>query len=76
MNWIEQQTGRFSNLSVLDGAASGVFSVPFAKEGAKVTALEPSPILHDMLKDNANHCVTLKTLNQSFEDAQLEELAA
>ena len=36
MNWIEQQTGRFSNLSVLDvGAASGVFSVPFAKEGAK-----------------------------------------
>lgn len=49
MNWIEQQTGRFSNLSVLDvGAASGVFSVPFAKEGAKVTALEPSPILHDM----------------------------
>ena len=50
MNWIEQQTGRFSNLSVLDGAASGVFSVPFAKEGAKVTALEPSPILHDMLK--------------------------
>ena len=76
MNWIEQQTGRFSNLSVLDvGAASGVFSVPFAKEGAKVTALEPSPILHDMLKDNANHYgVTLKTLNQSFEDAQLEEL--
>lgn len=32
MNWIEQQTGRFSNLSVLDiGVASGVFSVPFAK---------------------------------------------
>lgn len=51
MNWIEQQTGRFSNLSVLDiGVASGVFSVPFAKEGAKVTALEASPILHDMLK--------------------------
>lgn len=76
MNWIEQQIGRFSNLSVLDiGAASGVFSVPFAKEGAKVTALEPSPILHDMLKNNANHYdVSLKTLNQSFEDAQLEEL--
>lgn len=51
MNWIEQQTGRFSNLSVLDiGVASGVFSVPFAKEGAKVTALKASPILHDMLK--------------------------
>lgn len=49
MNWIEQQTGRFSNLSVLDiGASSGVFSIPFTKEGAKVTALEPSPILHDM----------------------------
>lgn len=76
MDWIERQTGAFSDLSILDiGAASGVFSVPFAKEGAKVTALEPSPILHDMLKDNAYHFgVTLETINQSFEDARIDEL--
>lgn len=37
--------------------------------------MEASPILHDMLKNNANHYgVALKTLNQSFEDARLEEL--
>lgn len=76
MDWIERQTGAFSDLSILDiGAASGVFSMPFAKEGAKVTALEPSPILHDMLKDNAYHFgVTLETINQSFEDACIDEL--
>ena len=32
MSWIENQTGAFKNLSILDvGAASGVFSIPFAK---------------------------------------------
>ncbi|PNZ70058.1 class I SAM-dependent methyltransferase [Staphylococcus croceilyticus] len=77
MDWVEKQTGSFSNLSILDvGAASGVFSVPFAKEGAKVTSLEPSPILHDMLQENAHHYgVTLDTINQSFEDVRIEELS-
>lgn len=76
MDWIERQTGAFSNLSILDvGAASGVFSVPFAKEGATVTTLEPSPILHEMLQENAHHYgVTLETIHQSFEDARKEEL--
>lgn len=75
MNWVEKQTGPFSNLSVLDvGAASGVFSIPFAKEGAKVTTLEPSPILHDMLKDNAKHYgVEVATINQSFEYMSVED---
>ncbi|GGG95507.1 methyltransferase domain-containing protein [Staphylococcus pragensis] len=76
MDWVEKQTGSFSNLSILDvGAASGVFSIPFAKEGAKVTSLEPSPILHDMLKDNAQHYgVEVATVNQSFEDTSVEDL--
>ena len=76
MEWVEKQTGSFSNLSILDvGAASGVFSIPFAKEGAKVTSLEPSPILHDMLKDNAQHYgVEVATVNQSFEDMSVENI--
>lgn len=76
MDWVEKQTGSFSNLSILDvGAASGVFSIPFAKEGAKVTSLEPSPILHDMLEDNSKHYgVELEMINQSFEDVRIEEL--
>ena len=76
MSWIEKQTGAFKNLSILDvGAASGVFSIPFAKEGAKVTSLEPSTVLHEMLKDNAQHYdASIKTINQSFESISASDL--
>lgn len=76
MSWIENQTGAFKNLSILDvGAASGVFSIPFAKEGAKVTSLEPSTVLHEMLKDNAQHYdASIKTINQSFESISASDL--
>lgn len=53
MNWLEGQGVRFENASVLDiGAASGVFSVPFAERGARVTAVEPSLPLVELLKEN------------------------
>lgn len=76
MSWIEKQTGAFKNLSILDvGAASGVFSIPFAKEGAKVTSLEPSTVLHEMLKDNAQHYdASIETINQSFESISASDL--
>ena len=76
MSWIENQTGAFKNLSILDvGAASGVFSIPFAKEGAKVTSLEPSTVLHEMLKDNAQHYdASIETINQSFESISASDL--
>ncbi|MBU5271987.1 class I SAM-dependent methyltransferase [Staphylococcus caprae] len=76
MSWIENQTGAFKNLSILDvGAASGVFSIPFAKEGAKVTSLEPSTVLHEMLKDNAQHYdASIETINQSFESVSASDL--
>jgi len=34
------------------GAASGVFSVPFAERGARVTAVETSPPLIELLEEN------------------------
>ncbi|PTE69608.1 class I SAM-dependent methyltransferase [Staphylococcus devriesei] len=73
MKWVEKQTGHLGDLSILDiGAASGVFSIPFAQQGAKVTSLEPSNVLHEMLNDNAKHYdVTLNTINQSFEDVDI-----
>lgn len=53
MNWLEGQGVRFANASVLDiGAASGVFSVPFAERGARVTAVEPSLPLVELLEQN------------------------
>ena len=52
MNWIEGQGVQFNNASVLDiGAASGVFSVPFAERG-RVTAVESSLPLIELLKEN------------------------
>ncbi|WP_042164533.1 class I SAM-dependent methyltransferase [Paenibacillus gorillae] len=53
INWLEGQGVRFENAAVLDiGAASGVFTVPFAERGARVTALESSPPLVELLKEN------------------------
>ena len=75
MSWIQNQTGGFENLSILDVGASGVFSIPFSKESAKVTSLEPSSILHGMLKDNAQHYgVEIETINESFENIETTEI--
>jgi SAM-dependent methyltransferase len=53
INWLEGQGVQFENVSVLDiGAASGVFSVPFAERGARVTALESSLPLVELLGEN------------------------
>lgn len=53
LNWIEDQGVSFDNASVLDiGAASGVFSVPFAERGAQVTAVESSLPLVELLEEN------------------------
>ncbi|MEJ7252782.1 class I SAM-dependent methyltransferase, partial [Staphylococcus epidermidis] len=61
---------------ILDvGAASGVFSIPFSKESAKVTSLEPSSILYDMLKDNAQHYgVEIETITESFENIETTDI--
>ncbi|GEK34577.1 class I SAM-dependent methyltransferase [Kurthia sibirica] len=70
IKWVENQINSFEGLSVLDiGAASGVFSIPFAKRGAIVSSLEPSPLLSSMLKVNANnHSVDVNIMNQPFEE--------
>lgn len=76
MSWIEKQTGSFENLNILDvGAASGVFSIPFSKEGAKVTSLEPSRVLHDMLINNAQqYDVKINTIKESFEELNTSDV--
>lgn len=53
MSWLDGQGVRFDNASVLDiGAASGVFTVPFAERGARVTAIESSLPLIELLQEN------------------------
>lgn len=71
MNWLEEQGVQFEDASVLDiGAASGVFTVPFAERGARITAVETSPPLIELLQENtskfANDQVSIVPL--PFED--------
>ena len=75
LTWIENQTGSFENLSVLDiGAASGVFSIPFAEKGANVTAIEPSPDLAMMLDNNAkSNSVQVKVIQKTFEEISIDK---
>lgn len=78
MKWIEQQVSSFEGMSILDiGAASGVFSIPFAEEGAQMTAVEPSKELADMLKNNAStYSVKISIINKPFEEITLEPVAS
>ncbi|WP_339279810.1 class I SAM-dependent methyltransferase [Paenibacillus sp. FSL W8-1187] len=54
LGWLEGQGVDFKGMSILDvGAASGVFTVPMLERGAAVTAVEPSPPLVRLLRENA-----------------------
>lgn len=71
INWLEGQGVRFENASVLDiGAASGVFSVPFAERGAHVTAVESSLPLVELLEQNTAKFTVNKVniIPEPFED--------
>lgn len=76
IKWIEQQIPTFENLSILDvGAASGSFSIPFAKRGAQVTALEPSPLLSELLQGHAESSnLNINIINENFENCSVDEL--
>lgn len=75
MNWLEGQGVQFENNSILDiGAASGVFSVPFAERGALVTAVETSPPLIELLEENLSSFAEdhVKIVPVPFEDIDVE----
>jgi len=75
MNWLEGQGVQFDNASVLDiGAATGVFSVPFAERGAHVTAVETSPPQIELLKENISSFAKdqVKIVPVPFEDIDVE----
>lgn len=75
MNWLEGQGVEFRNASVLDiGAASGVFSVPFAERGATVTAVETSPPLIKLLEQNISKFAEdqVKIVSDKFEEIDVQ----
>jgi 2-polyprenyl-3-methyl-5-hydroxy-6-metoxy-1,4-benzoquinol methylase len=75
LNWLEGQGVHFENASVLDiGAASGVFSVPFAERGAHVTAVESSPPLVELLEGNIYKFADdqIKIIPEPFENIDVQ----
>ncbi|KWX85957.1 SAM-dependent methyltransferase [Paenibacillus riograndensis] len=77
ISWLEGQGVQFENASVLDiGAASGVFSVPFAEKGARVTAVETSPPLIELLEENVANFAEgqVKIVPEPFEDIDVASM--
>lgn len=75
MNWLEGQGVRFEDASILDiGAASGVFSVPFAEGGAQITAIETSPPQIELLEANLSKFdeERVKIVSEKFEDIDVQ----
>ncbi|MCL6662342.1 class I SAM-dependent methyltransferase [Paenibacillus amylolyticus] len=76
MGWIENQGVEFSGLSILDiGAASGIFTIPFAEKGANVTAIEPSELLVSLMKETIPSALESKIeiVNERYEEISIQD---
>lgn len=76
VNWLAGRGVKFDGESVLDiGAASGVFTVPFAERGARVTAFESSPPQVEWLKANTARFTENKVeiVSGQFEEIDIEQ---
>lgn len=76
MSWIENQGVDFSELSILDiGAASGIFTIPFAEKGATVTAVEPSELLISLMKETIPNTLASKIeiVPERFEELSIQK---
>ncbi|PYE43236.1 class I SAM-dependent methyltransferase [Paenibacillus barcinonensis] len=76
MGWIENQGVTFEGASVLDvGAASGIFTIPFAEKGATVTAVEPSALLISLMKETipAELQNNITIVSERFEEISIQD---
>ncbi|MGO4533136.1 class I SAM-dependent methyltransferase [Paenibacillus sp. 2TAF8] len=76
MSWIENQGVTFEGASVLDvGAASGIFTIPFAEKGATVTAVEPSELLVSLMQETipAELKENITIVPERFEEISIQD---
>ncbi|WP_339298102.1 methyltransferase domain-containing protein [Paenibacillus sp. FSL R5-0623] len=76
MGWIENQGVEFAGLSILDiGAASGIFTIPFAEKGASVTAVEPSELLISLMKETIPPALesNIEIVNERYEEISIKD---
>lgn len=74
--WIENQGVEFNGLSILDiGAASGIFTIPFAIKGATVTAVEPSELLNSLMEDTIPPSLqsSIDIVSEQFEEISIHD---
>ncbi|WP_458463085.1 class I SAM-dependent methyltransferase [Paenibacillus sp.] len=76
MGWIENQGVEFAGLSILDiGAASGIFTIPFAEKGASVTAVEPYELLVSLMKETIPSSLksNIEIIKERFEEISIQD---
>lgn len=76
MGWIENQGVDFAGLSILDiGAASGIFTIPFAEKGASVTAVEPSELLVSLMKETIPSSLesNIEIVSERYEEISIKD---
>ncbi|NGZ77672.1 class I SAM-dependent methyltransferase [Saccharibacillus alkalitolerans] len=76
VGWLESRGVKFEGATVLDvGAASGVFTVPFAERGARVTAFESSPPQVELLQRNTARFTEnpVEIVSGQFEEIDIRE---
>ncbi|ASA20706.1 class I SAM-dependent methyltransferase [Paenibacillus donghaensis] len=74
--WLTGQGVAFKDNTILDiGAASGGFTVPFAEEGGRVTAVEPNLPLAKLLKKNTKDITNgnVEVVVEDFEEIDVAE---
>jgi len=76
IGWIENQGVDLNGLSILDiGAASGIFTIPFATKGATVTAVEPSELFNSLMKETIPPSLhsSIDIVSERFEEISIKE---
>ncbi|WP_440112595.1 class I SAM-dependent methyltransferase [Paenibacillus sp. QZ-Y1] len=76
IGWIENQGVDLNGLSILDiGAASGIFTIPFANRGASITAVEPYKLFNSLMKEKIPLSLqsSIDVISERFEDISIQE---
>lgn len=75
MNWFDQLGVNLDGAAVLDiGAGPGAFAIPFAQRKAKVTALEPSSAMCELMLQHASkQDVEIDVISAVWEDFDIEQ---
>lgn len=76
LSWLEQEGAWQPGMEVLDiGAGAGIFTIPMAKQAARITALEPAPAMLAVLRNwvDEEGLTNVDYLDQEWEVLDVQE---